>query len=288
MAELGSLESLQALYADLVALSETRLSSIERLAAELDAHRRDFKNLLDKKSRNEQSRRSLGTGTELCSLAPGITNQVLLGKLDVSGDEYSVNGEFQQGALQLADELDLDELDAARTFLEAQGETDASGRPALTNSIVRFHQRRKCVLDCVRLILQLSADINQDDQLRADLRAIVNDIIQPGASPTRYTQRCLSSMNDVRAWLQRLAEKLSGASVLGQLERVEVLETVEYQRVSLVKQHESLAIILLYLVKEGHSVVADFEQVLETVRKADKYDNLLRELHIPQYAAANF
>lgn len=65
MAELNSLESLQALYADLLALSESRLSSIERLGAQLDAHIRDFKNLLDKKPRNEQSRQSLATGVKL-------------------------------------------------------------------------------------------------------------------------------------------------------------------------------------------------------------------------------
>ncbi len=173
--------------------------------------------------------------------------------------------------------MDLDELDAARIFLEAQNETDASGRPALTNSIIRFHQRRKCVLDCFRTLIQLSADVNQEDELRADLRAIIAQIVEPGDIKLRYTQRCLLCMGDIKPWLQRLAEKLNGASVLGQGQHLEVLETIEYQRVSLVKQHESLGVILLYLAKEGHSVVKDFEQVLETLRKADKYDNLLCE-----------
>ena len=131
------------------------------------------------------------------------------------------------------------------------------------------------MLDCICLILQLSADINEDEQLRADLRAIVNDIVQPGNPPSTYTQRCLSSMNDIKLWLQRIAEKLSGASVLDKLQHVELVQMVEYQRVSLVKQHESLAIILVYLVKESHSAMADFDAVLETMRKADKYDNLL-------------
>jgi len=62
MAELNSLESLQALYTDLLALSESRLSSVERLGAELDAHIQDFRNLLDNKPRNEKSRQSLATG----------------------------------------------------------------------------------------------------------------------------------------------------------------------------------------------------------------------------------
>ena len=131
------------------------------------------------------------------------------------------------------------------------------------------------MLDCICLILQLSADINEDEQLRADLRAIVNDIVQPGSPPTTYTQRCLSSMSDIKSWLQRIAEKLSGASVLDKLQHVEVVQMVEYQRVSLVKQHESLAIILVYLVKESHSAMADFDTVLDTMRGADKYDNIL-------------
>ena len=62
MTELSSLESLQALYTDLLALSESRLSSLERLGAQLNAHIKDFKNLLDNKPRNEQSRQSLATG----------------------------------------------------------------------------------------------------------------------------------------------------------------------------------------------------------------------------------
>jgi nuclear pore complex protein Nup205 len=82
-------------------------------------------------------------------------------------------------------------------------------------------------------------------------------------------------MSDIKLWLQQIAEKLSGASVLDKLQHVEVVQMVEYQRVSLVKQHESLAVILVYLVKESHSVMADFDIVLETMRKADKYDNLL-------------
>ena len=205
-------------------------------------------------------------------------NKNFAGKLNVSDAEYSINDDFQQGALQLADELDVDELDAAQIFLEVQEETDASGRPALTNSIIRFHQRRTCVLDCLRLLLQMVVDVNQEDELRADLKAVVNQAV--GDNSLRYTQRCLQSMGDIKMWLQRLADKLNSASVLGQLQQVDVLETIEYQRVNLLRQHESLAVILLYLVKEGHSVVADFELVLETLRKSDKYDNLLREWHL--------
>jgi hypothetical protein len=62
MAELHSLESLQALHADLLALSESRLSNVERLGIQLEAHIQDFRALLDKRARSEESRKSLETG----------------------------------------------------------------------------------------------------------------------------------------------------------------------------------------------------------------------------------
>ena len=82
-------------------------------------------------------------------------------------------------------------------------------------------------------------------------------------------------MGGIKGWLQNLADKVNSTSVLGQGHRVELLETIEYQRVSLVQQHESLGVIVLYLVKANYSIVADFEQLLDIVKKADKYDNLL-------------
>jgi hypothetical protein len=61
--EPATLESLQALHADLLALSESRLLNIERLGNQLDAHIKDFRALLDKKPRSDQSRQTLGAGT---------------------------------------------------------------------------------------------------------------------------------------------------------------------------------------------------------------------------------
>lgn len=64
MSELSSYEGLQLLHTDLIALSVSRLANLERLVAELDARIEEFRELLHKKPRNEQSRQSLATGTE--------------------------------------------------------------------------------------------------------------------------------------------------------------------------------------------------------------------------------
>ena len=207
----------------------------------------------------------------------------VIGKLEVEGVEYSVNAEFQQGALQLADEIDLDEIEAGKIFLEGRDDADVSGRSVLACSIIRFHQRRKYLLDSLRLLLQIAADVDQPEHIRDGTGEIIWGLLQipnGGVDASKFVRKCLSSMGDIKTWLHQLTEKLNRASVPGQGAHPELLEIVEYQRVSLLQQHESLGIILLYLVKAKHSTVAEFELVLETLKKADRFDNLLRK-HCP-------
>ena len=193
--------------------------------------------------------------------------------MDIGDVLYNVNEEFKQGALRVADELNIDEIDAAQLCLEVQEETESSGRSLLTNAIVRFHQRRKHVLDCFRLLIQLSADI--DLEARPELQVYVQQVVQPQNGSDAFAQKCMVAMTDIKGWLQSLAEKVSGASILGQGQQEEILETIEYQRISLVKQHESLGVTIHYLVKEGYAHEKEFDAVLGVLKKADKYDNLM-------------
>jgi nuclear pore complex protein Nup205 len=191
---------------------------------------------------------------------------------------YSINEEFQQGAKKLADTLDLDELVAARFLLESQGEAESTGRSLLTCSIVRFHQRRKELLDCIRLIFELAADVNREENERDGLLHLADQVVKPqnpSDASSRFVRRCLTSMGDIKSWLHKLAEISSTGSVIGQ--QSDVAETIEYQRVSLVKQHELLGVIVFYLVKQNYTTVADFEFVVDTLKKVDKFDSLLCE-----------
>jgi nuclear pore complex protein Nup205 len=62
MSELGSLERLESLHRDLLSLSQFRLSNVERLWVQLEAHIEEFTRLLQKAPRNEQSRKTVTTG----------------------------------------------------------------------------------------------------------------------------------------------------------------------------------------------------------------------------------
>ena len=62
MAELADLEGLELLHRDLVAQAEQRLPNIDRLWIQLETRLDEFRRLLDKAPRNEQSRKSLDSG----------------------------------------------------------------------------------------------------------------------------------------------------------------------------------------------------------------------------------
>ncbi|KAL5350865.1 hypothetical protein ACLOAV_004436 [Pseudogymnoascus australis] len=282
MAELTDLEGLELLHRDLVAQAEQRLPNIDRLWVQLETRLDEFRRLLDKAPRNEQSRKSLDSG-----------------RIQIQDEEYSINDDFKQGALMLADAVNLDELDAARIFFASQEDADVLGRSVLECSIIRFHQTRKYLLDCFRLVLQLSsantdsdADSNSDEleaqeNIKSTFQTAVGLVLQTeekAENGPSFVKKCLQSMADIRTWLQDLADRVNSANVLYQGQTDEFSETIEYQRVSLIQQHESLGSIVHGLVKARYSSVDNFENVLGVLRQTDRFDNLLVH-YIPATAA---
>jgi nuclear pore complex protein Nup205 len=117
-----------------------------------------------------------------------------------------------------------------------------------------------------------------DDEMRQNFQIVVSEILQLDAShdnAKQYVNKCLDSMKDIKAWLQDLADKLNSASILGQGAVPEFAESIEFQRASLIQQHESLGAIVHYLVKGKYSAAENFDRILLVLKQADKYDNLL-------------
>lgn len=266
MAEAGSLEALVLLQQDLTALTESRLLSVDRLWLQLENHIDEFKKVLDKPTRDSLSRQKLAGG-----------------KVELRDEEYEVNPEFQQGALQLADALDLDEILAAQIFLDAQDDAILLGRSQLESAVIRFHRQRKYLLDCFRIVLEQSLGTGLDGALdealdendRLQLQQLVGAVLNAPQGSSQFIRKCLSAMANNRSWLQSLTEKVNSTSVLGQSQTPEFSEIIQFERLSLVQEHELLGIIISHLIKSNHSALTDLEYVLKIVKNLDKYDNLL-------------
>lgn len=187
--------------------------------------------------------------------------------------------------MQVAGTLDLDELESAQLVLEATYDAEALGRSVVESAVIRFHQRRKYLLDCFRLVLEFSNDLEGDvdeegsDQ-RSAFREAVNLVLEAQDNPgngSKMVRKCLQNMTNIKTWLQAINDKVNSSAVLGQSYTTNIMESLEYQRVSLLNQHESLGLILYHLVKGTHATVDDFEYFLGIIKRIDKYDNLLGE-----------
>ncbi|KXJ94256.1 nucleoporin Nup186/Nup192/Nup205 [Microdochium bolleyi] len=275
MAEEGVWEALQALHRDLVLAAETTKQDGEEhrryplaqivQAPLLDGLADRFKALLSKPPRSQSSR-----------------DAVMSGKLTLSGAEWTLNKDFQEIALQVADELDLDEKHAAALVLESEDYEKELGRSRQESAIIRFHQQRLYLLSCMRLLLEITKmneGDNDGDEILQLSEYVDANILRgnaqgagPASSTTRFVPACMSAMRDIKAWLGKLAERAAGASIIGYNAESQNLETHEFQRVSLVQQHELLSIILCFAVERRKATEQDFSEFVVALRRADKYD----------------
>ncbi|KAI2462908.1 nucleoporin Nup186/Nup192/Nup205 [Annulohypoxylon bovei var. microspora] len=285
MADDGSLEALQALHKNLSntvgalkadrefeARNDLLLRFLQTSGALLEELGPKFQGLLEKPGRRKESR-----------------DAVLSGKVNIFDEEFSLNKDFQELVLQVADGLDLDEIEATKLALLAEDDEIALGRSRKECAIIRFHQHRSFVLNCMLLLLELTKEEDEllaegvgenlgplgnlgryvsENILRENLPGITNSPSQP-----RFVPTCMSTMSDIRIWLQRLSEQVASAAVLGHTGEAQFQETVELTYISLIQQHELLSVILCYAIEKHVAVENDFVDFLRILKQATRYDS---------------
>jgi nuclear pore complex protein Nup205 len=264
MAEDDSLAALQGLHRDLCAHIDLQLPVLERLVLNLEAHLEELKTLLDKKPKNDASRQLLSSG-----------------KITIDENEYEVNDDFKQQTLELADALDLDEVDAAALFMGAAAEAKELDRTQLQTAVIRFHRRREYVLLCLRILMKTALDNgdsseNEIEGLPTLQRAV--SIILGVDSPANqtnaygYWNKCLTAMANVENWLQHIAERVQSTQVVGQVPLAGFVEIMDFQRQSLTRQHENLSAICTHMIKAGYVNVDNYKALLAKAKTLDRHD----------------
>ncbi|KAL1302377.1 hypothetical protein AAFC00_002780 [Neodothiora populina] len=260
MEEDDTLTMLQGLQADLVAFSEARLANLERLWAELEGSISDFRKLLEKQQRNDKSRQALKGNT-----------------VTIDDVEYSINNEFREDVIQVADELDLDELEAAKLYLQSRDTAVEIDRPVSLAAIFRFHGQRETLLHALRLSIQQSGELDLEPEHR-EVFGQVARLVTQGEQPNsgwKFFRKCIVSMGEIEEWLRKIQDRLQSASVIGQSVMGYALEALEFERDSLLKQHESLGAILSGLAKEGHAQIHDYQFLMSKTSVLDKVDSIV-------------
>lgn len=288
MTETSPLDALEALHRELVAVCEHRFESLHILEQELDSHAQAFRKLLDKPARSEKSRNAVKTGNcEECGPCFAASIRSLnadylraTGKLTVDDEKYTLNAAFQEDAFQLANEIELDEIEAAKILLDCQDDPRTFGRTLFENGLVRFHQQRRYLLDCMRLCIEIAADDELPDNLQDVFSTWVEENIYEAGAPggAKIVPRCMEAMQGVKSWLQKIADRTAAAGVFHGTDRPPIDEVLEYSRVSLLQQHELLALIVSSAIGKRHAKAEDFTSLLNMLQKLDRYDQLLVHL----------
>ena len=169
-------------------------------------------------------------------------------------------------------------MESAGLLLSAQEEAGELDRTVQVAAIIRFHEDREYLLDCLRLVLSLCTDEACPDNIRDALRLIVATVLGVKDGPARngslYAQKCFSEMVRIEAWLVRLAEQMQRTQTLGNSSGPESEEVMKVQQQGLDLQHESLAAIVTYLVKANYTGIEDFHKLLDYMPKMDKWNSL--------------
>ncbi|KAK5133322.1 hypothetical protein LTR08_007847 [Meristemomyces frigidus] len=235
------LQRLRLLQSDLAAFAESRLPNVARLSAELDASIDDLKKLLEKKRRNEASRKEL---------APNTTPKPET--IRIQDADYRVNDDFRQAALIVSDELDLDELEAAKLCIDASP-IDVS-QIDLTlpyRALLRYHDYRLSVLECFRLVLQQRDNLDDLEESHKDyIKAVLDALVQgPNGQidGTGVWRKCLAGLTEVEGALKKLDDHRQTMLMTGQIPQPDMAEAMSAQQLLMIRQHESLAGIMSVL-----------------------------------------
>nr|OQO25403.1 hypothetical protein B0A51_08472 [Rachicladosporium sp. CCFEE 5018] len=258
------LERLQSLQRDLLLFMDSRLANIQRLELEIDASMADFRRLLDKKKRSQASRDAL-------SASPSGNSQI--SKVKLSNEEYSINQEFREGAIQVADELDLDELEAAQLYLAVSASSDGYSELLPLRAILRFQNQREALTECVRLLCKKGANADLDDGEAQLAQNAVREIMGGGDAPpserSAFWRRCIDGLTVIQEGLKKTQDHVQMFAMTGRDLNTPHGEMLQAQRMLLTRQHEALASTMTHLITSSYVFPEDYRGFLSKAAAAD-------------------
>lgn len=252
------LRKLQILQRDLRAFADKRLQNVQRLGNNLQAAAEELKTLLERNKRRDSSRKTLVTDTN-----PQPTT------ITIDESQYQISDQFRHTAIQVADELDLDEIEAAKLCLASMNGANghADGGTLAMQAVVRFHEYRDVLLDCLRIVMSCGVSSDYDENVTDFFRDFVKQLVQsqPGGpdGTSAFCNRCLDGLADIENYMAKVAASKDKLLVVGQ--GISGLENdfLVTQRLLLTKQHESLVAILSYLISDDRAQVQDFKRFVK-------------------------
>ncbi|KAK9477547.1 nucleoporin Nup186/Nup192/Nup205 [Lipomyces japonicus] len=221
------------------------------LSAELEKRAADLQNLLSCPAKNDESRKAISGG-----------------KLEIDGTEYSINPEFITESCLLADELGIDEKVAAALLHYGTEEQVSLDRSPLHCSIIVYHLRRQYVLECIRLIFEISR--NKDFKSSP----IVEEFSKKLATKD-FVNLTIKTMSVLREELRQLQEKETSGHFLGRDLDESFVENIKYRRQAVLTELGSVSSILVLISQNRFTTTEQFKIYLDDLLQLEKYNQIL-------------
>lgn len=176
----------------------------------------------------------------------------------------------------------MDEVEAARLLILAQEQAPDLDRSPIASVIINFHKRRQFLLECLWLVIKISQDELEVDNVqhlyffRDYKKAVLNIADGTVENGSKYWQKCFNGLSDIETWLHKLSERSQRANMVGSISE-EGLELLQFETASLLTQHESLSVITSYLVRDtnGYTYHTDFSALLDKLRRLERHDLIM-------------
>ncbi|KAF3910796.1 hypothetical protein ABW20_dc0102808 [Dactylellina cionopaga] len=249
------LSDFEGLHEALLSIAESNPVAPDTLDDLLSRHQDALKQLLDQGPRSNESRKRIHSG-----------------KVQLSDDEYELNEAFMIATIELADELSLDEINAAELLLLGQEESTSLDREPRQAAIIIFHRRRHYIVECIRLILLLAASDDTDPELRDILKVQAMAI---GAKGTKFGSKIIEAMSNIREWIKQLAEKLRMATFHNMVNTAEFKDALWLQANALSQQHQALALSLTSLIQLEQCGIPELDAIVAGLKSQREYDVLV-------------
>lgn len=171
--------------------------------------------------------------------AKSETSRQSLGKqvVEFDGIEYRLSENFVNSAAQVSDEINIDELVAARLVHYTYDESQRRGISPVDAALAGFYTRRQYILAILTLLLENFGD---DKALKPIL----------GSSPFTSASNALQA---VEARLVDLDEKTKRGEFMGLDMNLKFVQTLRVQRDFLVQEHQELGVLGNRLIKAKYA-----------------------------------
>lgn len=208
----------------------------------------------------------------------------------VDDDEFGLSQNLKDIGHTVSYALGLqNENEGVKVVIQTQG-LDIEPRESLVSDVVHiFQDRRLFLLQNLRIVLQEAASRDSDDGYQERFEGVVRRILELGTGPpstgSAFVRKCLNSMAEIENRLSKISDELQGRQAIPAAKGSETTEILEFQKISLFKQHEALGGVLTHLFRHPYSTPHDFRELIKVPQRWKQLDFQLLH-YLPCYSAA--